>query len=255
MSTLLAALAVEFRKTVAARMIRATTVLVALGIGFLAGALVAAAQRGNEQVLGQLGPLAHDQGWSQLTGVVAQITAAGALLAFGVALSWNVGREFADGTIGGLFALPIPREVIVLAKMIIHLAWVVLVAVALTLLVGIAGVTLDLGPINIRVLEQLCRQFVLTVLTGLISVAAGWATSLGRTMLSGLAATIALIVAAQVSVLASAEVAAWIPFAVPALWALQVTPINGPQMATVGLVPVVFGTLTLISWRRLQLDK
>ncbi|MGO1972542.1 MAG: ABC transporter permease [Propionibacteriaceae bacterium] len=255
MSTLLPALAVEFRKTVAARMIRATTVLVALGIGLLAGALVAAARRGNEQVLGQLGPLANDQGWSLLTGVVAQITAAGALLAFGVALSWNIGREFADGTVSGLFALPIPREVIILAKLIIHLVWVILVAAALTLLVGIAGVVLDLGPIDSGVLEQLCRQFVLAALTGLLSVAAGWGTSLGRTMLSGFAATIALIVAAQASVLVSVDMAGWIPIAVPALWALQLTPISGPQMAIVGLVPVVFGTLTVISWRRLQLDK
>lgn len=255
MITLRSALAVELRKFIASRTIRTTSVLLALGIGLLAGALVVAARAGDQRVLDQLGTFDDDQGWSLLLGVVAQIIPAGALLGFGVALSWNIGREFADGTIGGLFALPVHRGAIVLAKLIIHLIWVVLVAAALTLLVGAAGIVLDLGHVDTSVVKQLARQFVLTVLTGVITVPVAWVTSVGRSMLAGIGATIAIIVAAQISVLVSMELAAWNPFAVPAVYGLQLMPIGGGQFATVGLAAAGFGGLTLICWRRLQLDR
>jgi len=98
MSPLGTAISVEFCKTRKSYTIQTITVLVVLGIAILAGSLLAAARRGNEQILTQLGPLADETGWNQLTGISCQITAAGALLAFGVALAWLFGREFADST-------------------------------------------------------------------------------------------------------------------------------------------------------------
>lgn len=67
------------------------------------------------------------------------------LLGFGVALSWTIGREFSDGTITGLFALPVSRPVIALAKLLVHLLWITAVAVALTALTGTVGLALRLG--------------------------------------------------------------------------------------------------------------
>lgn len=124
---LTAALHVELRKLAASRVIRATTVLVVVGIAALTAALTSAARSGNEQVAAQLGAFADAHGWELLTGVAAQITAAGGLLAFGVALSWIVGREFGDGTINSLYALPVSRRAIVSAKLLSHLLWTVLV--------------------------------------------------------------------------------------------------------------------------------
>src|SRR5690625_5645483 len=98
MSPLGTAISVEFCKTRKSYTIQTITVLVVLGIAILAGTLLAAARRGNEQILTQLGPLADETGWNQLTGISCEITAAGALLAFGVALAWLFGREFADST-------------------------------------------------------------------------------------------------------------------------------------------------------------
>lgn len=255
MNAVRAAFAVEARKAVSSRVIRTTSVLVALGIGLLAGALVAAARAGNQQVLDQLGQFGDDHGWQLLAGVVAQITAAGALLAFGVALSWNLGREFTEGTIGGLFAQPVHRSMIVLAKMIIHLGWVVLLAAVLALLTGVAGIVIGLGPPDVEMLRHIGRQFLLTVLTGLLSVPVAWVTTWARSMLAGIGATIAIIVVAQVSVVIGAAQAAWIPMAAPALWILQLVPVSGWQLAVVGLTAVGFGGLTVMSWWRLQLDR
>src|SRR5690625_6725244 len=107
----------ESRVAAASRTLCATSILVAFGIPILAGALSAAARAGNEQILAQLGPLGSASRWELLTGITTQVSAAGALLAFGVGLSWLFGREFADNTITGLFAQPVTRGCIALAKL------------------------------------------------------------------------------------------------------------------------------------------
>lgn len=249
------ALNVELRKALASTVLRTTTILLAAGIAALAGTLVAAARSGNEQILAQLGPLADQTGWSLLTGVTAQITAAGALLAFGVALSWTFGREFTDGTVTGLYALPVTRPTIALAKLAIHLAWTGLVAAALSALILAAGLLLNLGPIDGDVLHQLTRQAVLTLLTGLLAFPAAWAATLGRGPLPGIATTLAILIAAQVTAIATPDTAAWLPLSAPALWALQPTAVHTGQLATVAIIPTSFAALTAITWRRLQLDR
>src|SRR5699024_1768559 len=194
------------------------------------GILVAAARAGNEQILAQLGPLADTTGWSLLTGVTAQITAVGALLAFGVGLSWIFGREFTDHAITGLFALPVTRPTIALAKLLVHLLWTVAVALALTVLVLAAGLLLGLGPIDAEVQRQLLRQGVLTLLTGLIVTPAGWAATLGRGPLPGIATALILLIAAQVTAIAVPDAAVWLPVSAPALWALQPDMVEAGQL-------------------------
>lgn len=255
MNAFRAALHVELRKALASRVLATTTILVIGGIAVLAGALVAAATAGNEQILAQLGPLADETGWSLLTGVTAQITAVGALLAFGVALSWSFGREFTDGTITGLFALPVSRPTIALAKLCIYLLWSTAITLTLTLLVLAAGLILDLGPLDADALSRLARQAALTVLTAMIATPAGWAATLGRGPLPGIAATLVILIAAQVTAIATPATAAWIPLSAPALWALQPGTVHPGQLATVAIIPILFATLTSHTWRRLQLDR
>ncbi len=112
-----AAIAVEARKARSAHVMLWTTVLLVAGVGALALGILAAVASGEEQVIAKLGPLAGVGGWAGLVGIVVQITAAGGLGAFGVALSWMFGREFADGTVAALFAMPVPRAAIALGKL------------------------------------------------------------------------------------------------------------------------------------------
>src|SRR5699024_4307702 len=68
-----------------------------------------------------------------------------ALLAFGVALAWLFGREFADATVSGLFAIPISRPTIAIAKLCVYYCWVVLVAIALGAVTSMVGLFFQLG--------------------------------------------------------------------------------------------------------------
>src|SRR6478752_7198253 len=101
------ALAVEFRKARSSRVLIWTGLLLAVGVTVLATAMVAAARSGDAEIVAKIGPEAATGDWSALLAVAIQITSAASVLAFGVGISWLYGREFADGTIPGLFGLPV----------------------------------------------------------------------------------------------------------------------------------------------------
>lgn len=248
-----AALAVESRKTAAARVTIATTVILAVGVGSIATGMTLAARGGNPDVLAKLGPAASIGGWEGLIAAVLQITAAGGVLAFGVVLSWMIGREFDDGTVTGLFALPVRRDTIALAKLLIYLLWTVGVALVLALVVALVGLALRLDTPASGVGILLLRLIALTLLSALIAVPAGWAATLGRGVLPGIATTVGIIVVAQVMVVAGTG--AWFPFTAPALWALAPGSVTPYQLALVVAVPAGFGLLIMRAWANLQLDR
>lgn len=253
MSTLLAAVAVEARKARSARVLWATGGLLVVGVAALAGVTVLAARSGDARIVAKLGPVAATGDWAALLGSAAQVTAAGALLAFGVGLSWLTGREFADRTVSGLFGLPVGRGTIAAAKLIVYGGWAVGVCLALALVLTVVGLASGLGAPSAADLGGLARLVALGLLTALIAVPAGWAASLGRGLLPGIAAAVGIMALAQIAALA--EVGTWVPFVAPAVWALQPSADTTLALLPVPVVPLVFGLALVRVWRRLQLDR
>ncbi len=252
MSTFLDGLAVETRKARSSRVLWSTGLLLVLGLCGLTATMVLAARSGNAQLLAKLGPQAASGDWPALLSAAAQITSAGGLLAFGVGASWLYGREFADGTVSGLFGLPVSRGRLAAAKLVVFAGWSLLISVLMTVVLLGTGLVLGLGVPDGAAVAGLGRQFALGVLTAAIAVPAGWAASLGRGLLPGIAATVGILVLAQVAVLA--DFASWVPFVAPAMWALQ--PATSPViLLVVPSVPILFGVATVSLWRRLQLDR
>jgi ABC-2 type transport system permease protein len=246
------AVVIETRKFTAARVPVATTVLLAIGITAIATGMTLAARSGDPAVIAKLGPAAALRGWDQFVNIVLQISAAASVVAFGIALSWSVGREFADGTITGLFGLPVRRWVLVTGKLLVYWIWTIGVGLVLTLLVIIVAVTLRLEPPGSGA-AMLLRIPALVALSGLIAIPAAWAATLGRGLLAGIATTAGLMAVSQI--MAAAGTGAWFPFATPALWALGAVAVTPLQLSLVATVPLLFGLLTLRSWATLQLDR
>ena len=246
------AVIVEAEKLKASRIVLSATVLLVVGISILVGSMTAAAEAGNEQILAQLGPAADEQGWDRFWAVGIQVTAAASLLCFGVVLAWVVGREFADGTISGLFAIPVPRTMIALAKLGVTTIWSAATAVALILALVLTGI-LIVGPPDGNTIGGLVRLLVVALLSGLIASPTALAATLGRGLLPGIALAIVMIATAQV--LAVAGVGGWFPIAAPALWAIDPDAVNPTQLALVVVVPLISALLTAWAWSRLQLDR
>jgi ABC-2 type transport system permease protein len=67
-----------------------------------------------------------------------QLIAAGGFILFILVISWVFGREFTDGTLKDLLAVPVQRGSILLAKFLVVVLW----CAGLTLVIGIAGLVM-----------------------------------------------------------------------------------------------------------------
>lgn len=254
LSMLATAVAVEGRKAAASRVLTSTTILLIVGVAALAAATTAAASSGNEQLAAKLGPLATDGGWPAVLNVATQVTAAAGLLAFGVGLSWMFGREFTDGTITGLFGLPVTRPALAAAKLVVFLLWAAATAAALALAVALTGLAVVRRPPQPADWAGLGRLLALAAMTAALAVPAAWAATLGRGLLPAIATTVALMAVTQIIVVAGAD-GGWFPPAAPALWALLPATVAPVQLLLAAAFPLAFSLLTLHAWHRLQLDR
>ena len=184
----------------------------------------------------------------------AQIGFLQGILGFGIVLAWMFGREFTEGTVTGLFALPVSRTRIALAKLTVYALWATVVSVALTAGVLVLGLTLAYGPPSSQTWGALGRVLVLALLSAGIAVPVAWVATFSRSLLAAVGCTVALVVIAEVGALAGAG--GWMPLAAPALWAMSGgTAVTSTQLALALAVPGAFSALVCASWSRLQLDR
>lgn len=230
-----------------------STLAMVVGMMALLGGITAGVSAGNPELISQAGAAAALD-WNGLLAGAAQITAVAGLLGPGIVLAWMFGREFADGTVTSLFALPVSRGRIAIAKLSVFAIWAALVSIALTFGVLVLGLLVGYGPPGREVWAGLGRLCILAVFSAGIAVPAAWVATLTRSLLAAVGSTIALVVAAQVGILAGAG--GWMPLAAPALWAMSDgTAVTGVQLVLTGAVAVISVVLTSSAWSRLQLDR
>ncbi len=249
-----AAIWAEIVKLAGSTVGRVGSAAIVIGISVLSGSmLLAAATTTDPQLLAKLGPVATGDWQGFLLGA-AQITGAGGLGGFAVVLAWMFGREFGDGTIAGLFALPVRRTTIALAKLIVYVIWVTAMSALLAVVLAVVGTVAGLGPIDGETPAMLARQAALGLMSAAITLPVAWAATLSRSVLGGVSVAIGLVVIAQVSVLAG--LGGWMPLAAPALWAISLgANVSVLQLSLLLPFGAIFVVLIALSWRRLQLDR
>ena len=253
-----AAMSTEARKIRTARVGVATMIMLDVGIPLVCGAAVLGARSDDAALAAKLGPLVGEGGWAGYLSASAQVTAVAGLLGFGVVLAWQFGREFSDGTVTGLFAIPVQRATMGAAKLLVYLGWALAVSSALLLTLVVGGVSFGLGLPGNEVWPFLAREYGLALLTAGLAIPAAWAATMGRGLLSGIATIIGVIVLAQVAVFTG--IGGWFPFSSPGLWAATAgagahAEVSALQLVLVAPVAAGFAGLTVQAWHRLQLDR
>lgn len=229
------------------------TAAIGAGIAVLCAAMMLAVVAGEPSIVARLGEFGTFD-WRGMLGAAAQITSAGAFVGFGVVAAWLYAREFTEGTITGLFAQPIGRATIAVAKAVVFLAWAIGVSVVIAAALLLLGLAFGFGPPDAETAAALVRQAVLGVLTAVLTLPVAWVSRLSRSLLAGVATTIGFVVVAQVGVLAGID--GWMPLAAPALWALSGGTSASPgQLALAVAVGALALAATAWSWHRLQLDR
>jgi ABC-2 type transport system permease protein len=196
--------------------------------------------------------------WSAYFALLGQTVAVGGALLFGLIVVWLFGREFGQGTVTDLLALPTARTTIVGAKFAVAAMWSLLLACYLFALGLIIGTAIGLPGWSAGVaLHGLTGLLVVTVLTVLLVTPFALAASVGRGYLAGVAAMIAAVFSAQVVALLG--YGAYFPWSVPALYTGLAGPDRDPPgtlgIVLVALVGIAGIAATAAWWRQADHDR
>jgi ABC-2 type transport system permease protein len=156
--------------------------------------------------------------WPTYVGLSGEILATGGFFLFVLTISWVFGREFADGTLKDLLAVPVQRSSILLAKFIVAAAWSAAQSLIILIVTLVMGALIRLpGPLLAVILRG---SAVLLIAGGLaIVVATPFAlfASVGRGYLLPLGLAVLTVMLANLAVLAGWG--EYFPWVVPALYA------------------------------------
>ena len=238
---------IEWRKAIRSRMPLWTTLgslFMPLGIAFL---IFVAKNPEISQKLGLISAKANlvafsATDWPTYLRLYGQMIAASGFFLFVLAVSWVFGREFADGTLKDMLAVPVRRSSILLAKFILVAIWSAALAVV-TMIIGLVmGAAIKLSGGSISVILHGCALLAMTSIM-VIAVVLPFAffASLGRGYLLPIGvAVLALIMANLVVIAGWGE---YFPWSVPGLYSqgTQLTPISYWIVILTGLAGM-FGT-------------
>lgn len=244
---------IELRKAIRSRMPLWTAIgslFMPLGIAFL---IFVARNPEITQQLGLVGAKANivayaATDWPTYLRVYGEIIGAGGLILFIMILSWVFGREFVDGTLKDLLAVPVQRGSIVLAKYAVVAIW----SEAMTLIIFtaglITGVLINLPGGSTPVFLQ---GSALVAKVSFLTIAAVLPFALFASMGRGYLLPIGVAVLMMMMV-NLAQILGWgefFPWAVPALYAQGksvLTPISYWIVWLTGLVGVI---ATYLWWK------
>jgi ABC-2 type transport system permease protein len=251
MDNMPAMLWVEARKALRSRMPLWTTVgglAMPLGIAFL---LFVARNPQLSQKLGLIGAKANllafaGLDWPGYLALLGQLVAAGGFILFVLATSWVFGREFVDGTLKDLLAVPVGRTSIVTAKFGVTFAWcawlaIVMIGACLALAAGLGLESGTAGSIwrgGARVLASAgLAILVVTPFALLASSGRGYLLPIG-------VAILALMFANLSAVIGWGE---YFPWAIPGLFAQAQNSLPIASFWIVGLTGLL-GYLATVAW-------
>jgi ABC-2 type transport system permease protein len=155
--------------------------------------------------------------WSAYLGFSGQMIAAGGFFLFVLAVSWVFGREFADGTLKDLLAVPVPRASILLAKFIVVAVWSAALAIIILITVLSMGWLLNLpGGSPSVIIQGGAVVLVTALLTIWVVLPFALFASIGRGYLLPVGVAVLTVMMANL-----VAVAGWgeiFPWAVPGLY-------------------------------------
>lgn len=184
--------------------------------------------------------------WPAYLNLTSQLIAAGGFFFFVLIISWVFGREYIDGTLKDLLAVPVRRSSILLAKFILAAAWssaIAFTTLMISLLIG-AAIRLPGGQPEIILLGS-GNMLAATCLTIIVVFPFGWLASAGRGYLLPLgAAVLTLMLTNLVAIMGWGE---YFPWAIPGIHAQGKTSLP-PISFLIVLLTGAAGIIGTILW-------
>lgn len=161
--------------------------------------------------------------WATLFNMLAQATAIGGAIIFGVFTAWLFGREFSDHTAKELLALPTSREAIIGAKLVVTALWTLLLTLLGYVLGLLVGQLVDIPGWTTKLFQSATVDILgAGVLTILLLPFVAFFASAGKGYLPSFGWLILTVVMAQIAAITGWG--DWLPWSVPALFSGAVGP-------------------------------
>jgi ABC-2 type transport system permease protein len=185
--------------------------------------------------------------WPGYLTLMVEFTALGGFFFFCLAISWTFGREFTDGTLKDLLAVPVPRFDIILAKFIVVALWCAAL-IAETYIVGlILGAVIQLpGGSPTVILHGTGLLALTTIMVIALVMPFGFFASIGRGYLLPIGIAVLTLILGNLSItLGWGE---YFPWSVPAL-VLQEAPLSPFSYGLVSLTGLAGIVGTYLWWK------
>lgn len=156
--------------------------------------------------------------WPYYLGILSQATAIGGLLLFSLVESWVFGREFADGTLKDLLAVPVARATLLLAKFLVVVLWSLLLTLMLFLVSLLLGAAIGLSQGTAEVFWHGAANVAVATCLVIVDVFPfAFFASVGRGYLLPMGVVLLVLVLGNI-----VTISGWgtsFPWAIPALYA------------------------------------
>lgn len=186
--------------------------------------------------------------WSTYLALCGQIIAAGGFFIFVLSISWIFGREFVDGTLKDLLAVPVARTGIVLAKFAVLAIWSGVISLLILVFSLLLGLLISLPGASAAVFVQGgLADLAAAVMVILVVLPFALFASVGRGYLLPMGLAVFLLVMANL--VAAAGWGEFFPWAVPALFAQGTQALPVWSFASVLLTALVGILGTCLWWK------
>jgi ABC-2 type transport system permease protein len=186
--------------------------------------------------------------WSAYLGFSALVIAAGGFFLSVLAVSWVFGREFSDGTVKDMLAVPVPRSCIILAKFVVMGVWsamLTMIILAVALIMG-AVIKLPGGSLS-AILDGSVMVLITACLTTAVVLPFALFASMGRGYLLPLGMAVLMLM--LTNLVAVAGWGEYFPWAVPGLYAQGKSPLPSISYWIVFLTGLAGMIATYLWWK------
>ena len=184
--------------------------------------------------------------WQAYLSMFGQLLFAGGFILFVLTISWVFGREFVDGTLKDMLAVPVQRSSILLAKFAVVAVWSLGLSLVVLLFGLLMGAAIGLPGGSWLVLAQGSLLSLTTACLVIISILPfALFASVGRGYL--LPVSLAVLTLMMTNLVTIAGWGEYFPWAVPGLYAQGKTPLALVSYVIV-LITGLFGMLATYLW-------
>lgn len=156
--------------------------------------------------------------WKAMVAILTQAVGVGGIMVFGFVSSWLFGREYSDGTMKDLLALPVSRTRIAMAKFGLYALWSLLLAGSNLVLGLLLGTMLGLegSPFSALAASDVSKYWETTFLTIMADVSIAYFALRGKGYLAPLGFLALTLVLSQI--VAAFGFGSYFPWSIPGLY-------------------------------------